>query len=1050
MFELVKNIRAERIFLTIIRRPWIMISVSLLVIMLAGAGLTNLVKDPSTDSLIPPSHASIAARDYAEDIFGLSDPIVVSVSSDTSGTVFTPVGLATIEHIHDYLAGHENIRPDRIVSIASESRIHGTETALYIDRFYEDAPVNQEGADAVRRAVFASAPHIGSIVAEDGAGALIIAEFFDESLSGSTYEDIHTYVSKLSHPTLRINVGGQGAVTGYLSKSIDRDSRRLPPIATLVIFALIWLAFGQLRALVVPLFVTLATVAGTIGLMGWVGVPYYVITGALPVILIAIAVADSIHILTGYYERRAAEPSAPVSDIVVQTMVDLWRPLTLTTFTTIAGFVGIGIASVMPPMAWFGWFAALGVFIAWLASMLVLPAILLKLDLKPSPRIRPGQHGWISQRLTGMSQSVAAKPLHAIACIGAVCLVGAMLATQVVADNSRIANFRDGQPIRAADDVLNTHFAGTAYLDVIVEASEPDGLLSADAMERIVKLQRFLETQPHVRETTSIADYVSELHVALAGAASGSLPTRDNAVAQYLLLYETSGNPADLEDEIDIDYQRAFVRAYMNANFTSEQTPALKALEAYLPSKFNTPELTGTISGRVNIDYHWMQQLVRSHVRSVVLSFLLVFAIAAIMFRSSLFGFLALAPVIVALITVYGVMGAFGIFIQPGTSMFAAIAIGIGVDFSIHFIDRLQKGMREEGLGVAEAIAKRYPASARACFLNAATLAIGFSVLMVSELPPVFKLGLLIAIAAIASFVSGLILSTAVIALSVAGTWRSIVNTKVAHLLALIVVAGAVIGSWQIAVADTASPDVAGQIIAEQIDMRDDGDHMSRTITMELIDRRGRSRVREAIIYRREKGETIQSVIYYMTPNALRGTAFLTHDANTSSRGDRQWLFLPATNRSKQIPTSDRGAYFLGTDFTYEDIRAELKFNLNDYSFERAESLATDPPGTVRLTALPRTDQIAQQLGYGEVRALIDTTNWLPISIDFDDPRGRPLKTIRVMNVVNIDGIWTSLRIEADNVQDEHKTIFIYSDITFGLEQANRIFSPQGLKQGPP
>lgn len=1054
MSEVKSRSLVERFFFKVVEHPWKAIAAGFLAIVLTGAGLTNLVKDPSTDSLIPPAHESIAASDYAEEVFGLADPIVVAVSSDDPQGIFTPSGLETVKAIHDYLAGHQNIRPDRIVSIASESRIYGTEDALHVDRFYEDAPNSQNQADAIRRAVFASPPHIGAIVAEDGSGALIVAEFFDESLAGRTYEDVQAYAGELEASNLQINVAGQGAVTGYLSKSIDKDSRRLPPIAALVVFALIWLAFGHAKALLAPLFVTLATVAGAIGIMAWFGIPYYVITGALPVILIAISVADSIHILTGYYERRAADPIAPTSDIVVSTMEDLWRPLTLTTFTTIAGFVGIGIASVMPPMVWFGWFAALGVFIAWLASMLVLPAILLKLNLAPSPRVQPGQYGVISDALTRLSQGVAARPFRALGALGLVCLIGVMFANLVVADNSRISNFSEGQPIRVADNVLNTQFSGTAYLDVIVETPDRDGLVSVDAMTRIENLQKFLETQPYVRKTTSIVDYVSQLHVALSNDALNSLPSDDNAIAQYLLLYEMSGNPSDLEDEIDTDYQRAFVRAYMNADLTSEQTPTLEALEAYLVNEFNTADINGTISGRVNIDYHWMQQLVKSHTRSVALSLIFVFVIAALLFRSFLLGFIALAPVLVALIAVYGVMGAFGIFIEPGTSMFAAIAIGIGVDFSIHFIDRLQKGLKDDGLSIADAIAQRYPASTRACFLNGATLAIGFSVLMVSELPPVFKLGLLIAIAAAASFFGGLVIATATTALFASGSLQSRASVKVASLAAALLVGGVLVTNGQGARADEASVSIGGNMdgraIAEQIDARTDGDHMKRAITMELIDRRGRSRVREAVVYRREKTKMTQSVIYYTAPSALRDTAFLTHDKLESTKDDRQWLFLPAANRSKQIPSSDRGAYFLGTDFTYEDIRSELKFDLTDYHFERLDSLATDPEGTVRLSATPQTDQIAAELGYGEVRSLIDTKTWIPQSIEFDDPRGRPLKTIRIMNVEQIDGIWTPLRIEADNTQDEHKTIFIYSDVEFGSEQSSRIFSPQGLKQGAP
>ena len=1035
--------KAHIVFAASVRHQKLAIITGFLFVLLAGAGLTHLVKDPSTDSLIPPDHMSIQMRDYAEEVFGLRDPVVVAVTSDAPNGVFTPAGLATLEALHEFVADTDNVRPDRTISIASESRIHGNDEALLIDRFFEAAPETQGGADRVRAQVFASAPHIGALVAEDGSGALIVAELYDETLADETYKTILAQTEALDVDGLTIHVAGQGAVTGHLSGLIDADARRLPPIAAVIIFALLFAAFGRWRALVAPLVVTLATLLGAIGIMAWVGVPYYVITGALPVILIAIAVADSVHILTGYYERRAADQHLPVRDIVIETMVDLWRPLTLTSFTTIAGFAGIGFASVMPPMAWFGWFAALGVFIAWAVSLFVLPSVLVALNLGPSPRVNADRPDRIGRVLTGIAQNIRSHPHRAVLELSAIASVGLILAMHVQVNNSTIQNFHKGEPIRQADEALNDRFAGTAYLDVIVQTNAPDGLLDAERMKKIIALQRFLETQVFVQKTTSIADYLSELHVSLTGAPPESMPDLDDAVAQYLLLYEASGNPADLEDEIDADYQRGLVRAYLNARQTAEQAPVVDALSAYLAETFNEPGMSGSISGRVNVDYHWMRQLKDSHVYSVLLSLVAVFLIAVLLLRSVAMGALALVPIGTALVAVYGVMGATGIFIEPGTSMFAAIAIGIGVDFSIHFIDRLQRGIKDDGLSLEGAIAARFPASARACFLNAGILAIGFSVLMTSVLPPIFKLGLLIALAAVSSFVGGFVLTTA--AFAIGGQGKVMAPMRAFAVLAVCLVFG--LGFAGVAIADDGSS-LTGRQIAEQIDARDDGDHLRRNVRMEMISRSGRTRVRTAQIFRREKDAATHSVIFYTSPNALRDTAFLTHDGEEG--GDRQWLFLPATRRSKQIPTSDRGEYFLGTDFTYEDIRSELKFDLEDYVFERQQSESGDAPYSVRIRAVPVDERTARELGYGEVRAVVDTQTWLPRVIEFDDTRARPLKKIEVSQFENIDGIWLAMSVKADNFQNTHRTHFIYSDVSFETELDERLFSPSGLRQGAP
>ena len=1038
--------RAIAFFTRVLDRGVILFAIATVVIVLSSFGMTKLVKNPSTDALIPPGHPSLQARDAAKEIFGLSDPIAVALVSDGPNGVFTPETLAVLQEAHATLEEHPNIRADRVVSIASESRIHGTDDALRIDRFLEGPVQDASAAAAVRDAVMASRLHKGILVSEDGSGALIVGEFFDEALIDETYREIKARMAELETEDTELLVAGQGAVTGYLSGLLDRDARILSPLSLLVIFVLVFAAFGRASPLLGLLAVMALTLAGSIGVMAWMGIEYYVITNVLPVILVAIAMADSLHIFTGYFERRAALPEESAKTAMVQTLADLWRPLTLTTLTTMAGFAGIGLASGMPPMAYFGWFAALGSFMAWAGSLFVLPVILVWLKV-PAARWGAGNGTrGLAHGLTATALRVSRSPKVALGALAAFAAVALFQAQSVEINRNQIENFRSGQPIRVAEEIVNDRFSGSSYLDVVVETDAVDGLLDADRMKRIADLQDFLEGQPYVQKTLSIADYVSELHTALNGTEAGAMPDSDSAVAQYLLLFEASGDPADLEEEIDLDYRRAHVRAYMNALETKDREPAVEALERYLADSFNTDGLSGTISGRVNVDYHWMAQLAPSHKKSVIFSLVFVFGIAALLFRSAIYGLLALVPVALSLVAVYALMGTFDIYIEPATSTFGAIAIGVGIDFAIHFIDRMRKGTEENGMSVRDTIRAYYPASARACFLNAGLLMIGFGMLFVSELPTLFRLGLLICVATLSSFIAGFVVVTATFAIRERLRGQAPALTRVAAgVIALCLLSDPA--------ADAHATEVAaldGRAIAERIDSREDGSSQTRTIAMTLTNKRGRSREREAVAMRRDTEDGTQSVIFYTAPKALRDTAFLNHDAAAGASADRQWLYLPAARRPKQIPASDRGEYFLGTDFTYEDIRSELKFDLDDYDFVRGDAQAGDTFAQIRLTATPKSDTVARQLGYGRVEAVIDTESWIPRELVIFDPKDRLLKTVRVTGVEQIDGIWAATRIEAEQHQTGHKTVFAYRDTAFGMQHKDRVFTPQGLRQGAP
>lgn len=1043
------TLNSRDIFKAIIASAKLWVIGGLVLIIAFGAGLTQIVKDPSTDSLIPPEHPSVVTRDHAEDLFGLRDPIVISVTTPKESGLFTPDALEVLYELHQQIEALENVRADRVQSIISESRIYGDSDTLYIEPFLETVPQSQAQADQIRDAVFESPIVVGTLVSKDGSAALIVAELIDQSLAEETYLSALEMATAQQKGDIKIQVAGQGAVSGYLSGSIDRDSRKLPAIAITIIFVIIFFAFRNLKALMAPLVVLAGTIAGAIGLMAWFGIPYFVITTALPVVLVAIAVADTVHILSSYFERLAATPNANRSEIVVDVMSDLWRPLTLTTFTTMAGFIGIGLASSMPPIAYFGWFAAAGVFFAWAYSMLVLPGILAWLKPAPSVMFKSGQSGIISTHLTSLARWAATHHFAALAMVLVIGATAAWSAANVRVERSQIENFQIDQPIRIADETLNTVFAGTSYLDIVVTSDEVDGLLDADRMTKVASLQAYAEEQPYVTETRSIADALTELHSALNPNASTVLPETGDAIAQYLLLYESTGDSADLEDEIDQDYQRALIRIYMNSHFTGDERTAVEALEAYIETQFNEPGLSAQLSGRVFVDYHWMQQLEMGHTRSILISACLVFLVAALLFRSITLGILSLAPVMAAVLGVYGIMGALDIFIEPATSMFAAISIGIGIDFAIHFTDRIQMGFKTGSKSAVDAISKRLPVATRACFLNALTLGAGFSILMISELPPIFKFGLLIAVAAAASFLGGLIVTSAVAGMAKSGF--QIKGNAIGNAAVSVLLAGICFMPLNARADDISEPPAAldlltGRDIATRVANRPDGDVLTRDITMTMTDRRDRVRIRQAQASRIQDDGYEKTLIRFSAPRRLKGTAFLTHD-ETSSAKDLRWLYLPASGRPKQIPASDRGDYFLGTDFTYEDIRTELSFDLKDYNFERLPGRPGDPSRLIRILAIPKSDQIAKEVGYGRIEALIDPSNWVPVFIEFNSADGRALKTISVSDVTLIDGIWTPQRIEAHHLINTHTTVFEYSDVTYGAALESKDFNPQRLSR---
>ncbi len=1031
--------------------------ISLLLIAGAAAGLLHLVKDTSVDAFVPPDHPSIQADDRVREVFGLSDPIVVAVMSRDGGSVFRPELLALTATLTRAVANLPNVRADRVASLATESSIRGEGGALLVDRYVKELPITEADAREAERRWRNMPPHVGTLAADDASGAIILAEVNDVRQAAETYAAVRELTARHAHPEAEILVAGPAAVSAVLSAQIDADARVLQPLVFLVVLAFLYLAFRRAAALTGPVLLVLGAAGGALGLMGWAGVPYYAITNALPVIVVAIAVADSIHILSSYYQIRATDPDVPSEGAVVAAMVRMARPITLTTLTTMAGFFGIALVSIMPPIVWFAWYAALGVALAWVFSMFTLPCCLAMLRLAPSPAFR----SWAEQRpdrigraLTWAGAAAARRPLAVLAGFLALLALAAAGASQLRIDRSQVDNFAKDSAIRVADERINAAFSGTAFLDVIVESDAPEGLLSARTMQHIAELQAHFESLPQVTQTASIADYLSLMHAALEQqpvTPQRALPRQDDAVAQYLLVYEASGDPADLEEEITPAYDAALVRGILGTPYFSATRQTVEALQRYLGERFDGNGLKVTLAGDVNATYHWMTRLQRSHFLGVGLSLALVLAMAVAVFRSVTTGLIAVVPVAVTILTIYAVMGALGIYLEPATSMFAAISVGVGVDFAIHLLDRLREAQRAGDGGLHTAIRAAMPATVRACFFNAAALGLGFATLMASDLPTLQRFGGLVTLAVFSSFAVTLVVVPALCSLQTRMARRQGHAVRAAGgttALLLIAAAGSLFGGAAGANAES----LTGRQIAERVAERPEGESVSRFIHMTLTDRRERVRERRAWVLKRHDGVVRRTRISYLEPKRVREVTFLSHDYQETGRADDRWLYLPATRKVRRIPASKRGDYFLGTDFSYEDMQSDLKFDLADYRFHREaeETEADDGRALYTLSGEPVNDRIARELGYGGFRAVVDAETWLPMEIDFVDPEGEPLKTITIGSVRKIDGIWTALRIEARNHQTGHLTVFELSDVSYSRAVPERLFAPASLSRGLP
>jgi uncharacterized protein len=950
---------------------------------------------------------------------------------------------------------------------------------MEVSGFLDQLPESQTQADQIRAAVFDFPLIVGNLVSKDGEIALIVAEMVDEGPVESTYEQVRAIADRVSASgTVKVHVAGEGAIAGYLSKYIDIDAKRLNPLAWAIIMLILYLAYRRFSPALIANVIIAASTLISLGIMAAVHIPFFMITSALPVILIGISVADTIHIYSHYYELQAEDPDADVRDLVDRTIRDMWRPVTLTTLTTMAGFLGLYFSAGMPPFKYFGLFAAIGVFVAWAYSLVFLPAAMILTRPRVSAAFLRQENTWwklsywFGRAMQTLGRFTQAFPIQLIVIALVIVVVGALAASRILVDEEPITIFDRSEPLYQADKIMNEHLAGTNALDVVIESSEPGGLLQPENLARIEALQAYASNLPHVGGSTSIVDYLKQMNRAIRGGAAQdyALPDSEELVAQYFLIYSATSDSTDFEEEIDYDYQMANVRLNLNTGSYHKFAPVVEELQAYIDEEFNTPGLRATLSGRINLNYHWIGEIGRSHFSGLAFALLLVWIVSSLLFRSTLAGVYTLVPVAGAILLVYAAMVLMDLRLGVGTSMFAAVALGLGVDFSIHTIERFRVIYALERGDWHRTFDKFYLTTGRALLFNFLAIACGFGVLISSKVSSLNNFGSMIVIAITTSFLFSMTLLPAMIRSfrpCFITNYEGSSTQRPSLGRTIIVVAVVLALTWllwpRVAVAQespgdglksTSLSEVLVPLTADQLVARvngvDDSEVVTRKLSMQLVDRRGKERVRDTVVYRKYYGQEMRTIVFYQSPANVRNTSFLTWDYPEADRDDDQWLYLPALRKVRRISAADRGDYFMGTDFTYEDIKLDGKLSISDYEYSLMENPEDTEQGHFKLAATARDEETARELGYSRIDFWIDPSSWLVVRGEFTDNKGNLLKIMRVTQSAPVDGIWTRQRIEVENQKSGHRTIFSFSDIDYTTPVDDELFSKRAMERGAP
>lgn len=877
-----KNI-AERMISFSLDRPrtiiWAVVAFTLLLTMLATLpslwpqqfpALQSLKVDTDPENMLSETEPARVFHNHAKKEFSLSDMVVVGIVNETHPNgVFNTASLSRIFKLTEFsrqLNWPDSQNPDQWegvieVDMIAPSMVDNIEQgglgAVNFSWLMAQPPTTEEEAIAVRdRASRIPFLH-DTLVSGDGKAIALYLPLTSKHISYEVRKALLAYVTDWEGTGDQVFITGLPVAEDTFGVEMFVQMAVSAPMAMLVIFCLLWWFFRNLVLIISPMILAVVCSLSTMALLIISGNTVHIMSSMIPIFIMPIAVLDSVHILSEFFDRYPQIKDRRRT--IEQVMKHLFKPMLFTTLTTIAGFASLALTPI-PPVQVFGIFIAIGVFLAWLWTIIFIPAFIM---LIPEHKLANFGHASgdvenstpMSRMLHGVGVWTYDHSRKIIFGTFALILIAAWGISLIQINDNPIKWFTASHPIRVADKVLNEHFGGTymAYLQFeqssegisvteyaqllqqrlqvrkaqstdnqmlfvnevfgqiagkieselpTVESKNellfaltsmaqtaldtaPDDVYDAwddillfldeerqrdeifkqpEVLNYLDKLQQHLLKTGIVGKSNSMVDVVKTVHreLLLGEDEAFRIPDTANAVAQTLITYQNSHRPQDLWHFVTPDYRKAVLWLQLTSGDNQDMVKVIKSVETFVADNPPPLMLEPHWFGLTYINTVWQEKMVSGMMEAFLGSFLIVLLMMVFLFRSLLWGLLAMIPLTVTVGLIYGIVGLTGKNYDMPVAVLSSLSLGLAVDYAIHFLARSREA-RKKHTSWRETIPEMFGEPARAITRNAIILGAGFLPLLAAPLIPYKTVGVFIAAIIVCAGIASLLILPATI-----------------------------------------------------------------------------------------------------------------------------------------------------------------------------------------------------------------------------------------------------------------------------------------------
>lgn len=761
VFEKIKpltNIIKEaktRLFLSC-RFPKFTFCMALIMALLFMAFIPRLKTVDNVDYFNLDDEAGIFYQEF-KTIFGNDEFFVIAYKDPQ---LFSARSLALLRDITNDLEEIEGL--EAVNSLGNINDIVGGADYFEVTPFIDEIPEDAKNLLALKKRALANRLYVGNLIAKNGNTAAIVVEVYNrpddqgyrKRMVAATQKVLDSYKGQIDH----FYLAGGTTTNLSLSQYLQRDMAVFVPITFFLVILTMWLFFRNIILTALAFANIGLCVGATVGLMGWTGVTLNNVSSIVVPLVMALALCDTVHIFA-HLDRQIVIKLGDKVSALSYVLKRVYLPCLLTSVTTGIGFISLSV-SQLEPIREFAWIAGTAMIFEFIFSFFFLGPLLLLFSPEKIYRDRSSSSTF-SQFLSHLGKNVE-KHSRAIAITGAIIVIVAMVsAANLRVETNVLAFFRHSSPVRIALDWVGRNLSGVMTLDVALYSESADAFKEPKNLKIIEAIQNHITTISGVDKTVSFVDFIKDMNESFhsENAAFYAIPDTMEAVSQYMLLYDSD----DIEDFINTDFDKARISVRLTGHSSSKNGIIIDNIRAFidrLPADHLDIRVTGEAVDVENVS----SALVKSQIYSLALAAAVIAIVMALVFRSIKLGAISLIPNLFPIILNFGIMGIAGIPLDTGTALIAAIAMGIAVDDTIHFLSEYQ-AKRKRGMPHAKALRIATLIKGRAVISSSVILCVGFVVLVLSRFVPIIHFGFLCAIIMISAIIGDFVVLPAVILL---------------------------------------------------------------------------------------------------------------------------------------------------------------------------------------------------------------------------------------------------------------------------------------------